>query len=117
MSKNKTSFQKGKSGNPRGRPKGSKNGTTMLKEALKNNFDKALENHFEKIMKTLVAKAEEGDMQAIKMIMDRVVPVTKAVEFGSKGDKNLGITIKIGNMQPENQEDNVIDITPEEVKK
>lgn len=87
----------------------------MLKEALKNNFEKSLEKHFEKIMTTLVSKAEEGDMQAIKMIMDRVVPVTKAVEFGARDSKNLGITIKIDSMQTaevEAEERPAIDVTP-----
>lgn len=111
--KNKTSFPKGKSGNPRGRPKGSKNSTTILKEALKQDFDKALQKDFSKIMKAIVDKAKEGDMVAAKMILDRVVPVTKAIDFGAKGGENLGITIKVENMATAQiDEQPAIDVTP-----
>lgn len=79
-----------------GRPKGAKNKSTLFKEAMKEGFeDKLMKDGF-KVFDAVVAKAVEGDMTAAKMILDRVVPVTKAVDLNASDlSRKGGITINI----------------------
>lgn len=108
--RSETLFKPGKGGNPRGRPKGSKNKATILREALAQDFDKALKKEFSEIMDALVSQAKKGDMKAIKIIMDRVVPVTKAVEINDKSGKSQGIYINIEGMEPKRITGQTIDV-------
>jgi hypothetical protein len=59
-------FEPGKSGNPKGRPKGSRNQATLLAEAL-------LDGEAEAITRKLVDKALEGDTTALRLCLDRLV--------------------------------------------
>ncbi len=63
-------FEKGQSGNPKGRPKGVRNKTTLAVEAL-------LEGEAEAITRKAIEKAKEGDMAAIRLCLDRLVPPVK----------------------------------------
>lgn len=63
----RTKFQKGKSGNPKGRPTGSRNKTTILAERL-------LENDLEEVCSVVANQAKQGNIQAIKVILDRLLP-------------------------------------------
>ena len=67
---NKGQFVKGKSGNPSGRPKNQ----TFTKElrVFMNSTGNSGEHRLEYIVHVLYHKACDGDLQAIKMIMDRV---------------------------------------------
>jgi hypothetical protein len=60
-------FQRGQSGNPAGRPLGSRKPSTMLLQSV-------LENRGEKIAETLIKMAEDGDIAAIRICMDRLLP-------------------------------------------
>ena len=84
---------------PRGRPKGSKNATTVFKEAMQHNFEKALQRDFQGVLKAVVKKAKEGDMRAAKILFDRVVPVSKAVDLSAMDKKGLQINITVGDME------------------
>jgi len=59
-------FEPGKSGNPNGRPKGSRNYATLLAEEL-------LDGEAETITRKLIDKALEGDTTALRMCLDRLV--------------------------------------------
>jgi hypothetical protein len=63
-------FQKGQSGNPAGRPRGSRNRTTILMQAL-------LADRAEAIGRKVIELAEDGDMAAIRLCMDRLAPAPK----------------------------------------
>ena len=63
-------FPKGQSGNPSGRPLGSRNKTALLVEAL-------MEGESEAVSRVAIAKALEGDMLAIRLILDRIAPARK----------------------------------------
>jgi hypothetical protein len=60
-------FQRGKSGNPSGRPKGARNKATIAAEAL-------LDGEAETLMRKAVEKAKEGDMGALRFCLERVCP-------------------------------------------
>jgi hypothetical protein len=64
-------FKKGQSGNPSGRPKGSRNAATMAAEAL-------LDGEAESLSRKAIELAKEGDMQALKLCLDRIVPPRKS---------------------------------------
>ena len=63
-------FQKGQSGNPAGRPRGTLNRATVLAQEL-------LSARVESIAGKLIELAEGGDMRAIRVCMDRLVPAIK----------------------------------------
>jgi hypothetical protein len=63
-------FEKGASGNPAGRPRGSRNRATLLMEGL-------LADDAEAIGRKAIAMAKQGDMAAIRLCMDRLAPVRK----------------------------------------
>ena len=60
-------FQKGESGNPAGRARGSRNKRTLLAEHL-------LDGDTEAIVRTMIARAKEGDMAAVRLCVDRICP-------------------------------------------
>lgn len=66
----KIRFQKGKSGNPLGRPQGSRNKASLMAEQL---FAEDIQD----ICKSVIAKAKSGDIQAAKIILDRLLPPRK----------------------------------------
>ncbi len=55
-----------------GRPKGSKSSTTLQVEAAKAELIRMYIEHIKPINEALLRKAEEGDIQAIKELHDRV---------------------------------------------
>jgi hypothetical protein len=60
-------FTKGQSGNPRGRPK-------VLRPGLRQSLDKLGARSLEEIVKVVVQKAVNGDLDASKLILDRLWP-------------------------------------------
>lgn len=59
-------WEKGVSGNPTGKPKGAKDKRTALRQMLVP--------HQEKLVETLIHFAETGDMTAMRICMDRLMP-------------------------------------------
>jgi len=62
--------------NRSGREKGSKNKSTLLREALKNDFEEQLKKDFIHVVKAVIDKAKDGDMTAAKLLLDRAVPIS-----------------------------------------
>jgi Family of unknown function (DUF5681) len=60
-------FEKGRSGNPAGRPPGSRNKATILAESI-------FEGEAEAIIRMAIDKAREGDITAIRLCLERVFP-------------------------------------------
>lgn len=71
-----TRFKPGQSGNPKGRPRGAKNFTTVLEDELKapipvtENKKRKRISKREAIAKQLVNKAVSGDLRAIQTVMN-----------------------------------------------
>lgn len=63
-------FQKGCSGNPKGRPKGSIGQAALLAKNI-------LDENVTVICNRLVDEAKNGNIQAIRLILDRILPVRK----------------------------------------
>jgi hypothetical protein len=64
-------FKPGKSGNPAGKPPGARNRATVLAQAL---FD----GEAETLTRKIIELAKDGDMQALKVCVDRLCPPMKA---------------------------------------
>jgi hypothetical protein len=63
-------FQKGRSGNPNGKPKGAFNKTTIIAMSL-------LEGEAEALVRKVVQLALEGDPSCLRICLERLVPVKK----------------------------------------
>jgi Family of unknown function (DUF5681) len=68
--KQRGGFQKGRSGNPGGRPIGSRNKTTLAVDAL-------LDGEAETLTRKAIEKAKDGDMAALRLCLDRIAPARK----------------------------------------
>jgi hypothetical protein len=75
-----TRFQKGRSGNPKGRPRGSRNASTLLDEALKErvivseNGRRKKITKLEAILTQLVNRAAGGDHRATQLLLAHQIP-------------------------------------------
>lgn len=83
-------FQPGQSGNPSGRPAGSRNKATIACEEL-------LEGEAEALTRKCIEKAKEGDMQALRLCMDRICPPRKdsPVAFEVPPMKDAGDAVEV----------------------
>ena len=81
-----TQFKKGQSGNPRGRPPGSKNLATLVSVALNEpvivveNGGRRKITKREAIIKQLVNRSTKADWRAIKILLDIVREIENRVE-------------------------------------
>ena len=66
----KGQFPKGKSGNPRGKPKGARHRSSLIAEQL-------FASEIQDICKTVIEEAKAGDMQAARIILDRLLSPRK----------------------------------------
>lgn len=63
-------WKKGTSGNPRGRPKGSRNQATLLAIA-------AMEGELADVVRVVIDAAKGGDMAAARLVVDKLIPATR----------------------------------------
>lgn len=72
-------FPEGTSGNPEGRPKGSRNLSTILREMLQEEIEITTEEGKKEkkqlqdiIVRKLIKKANDGNLRAIEQVFDRI---------------------------------------------
>ena len=79
-------FRKGRSGNPKGRPKGSKNLTTLIQEAARNQVSMEIDGKSRRIsalqatVTQLATKAARGDQKAMVEFLDRIAEIEGRVK-------------------------------------
>jgi hypothetical protein len=73
-------WKKGQSGNPKGRPKGSKNQLTLLREAVLHNAEEMVLENWEELVAMTIEMAKMGDTTALKILWDRIIPSKRAVD-------------------------------------
>ena len=81
---------------PRGRGKGTKNKLTLYREAVLMKQEKKLLQNLPEILDVVIAQAKKGDMQAIKLYLDRVIAAKKVAEENeeNKGPPTINIVIQ-----------------------
>jgi hypothetical protein len=88
-----THFKKGQSGNPKGRPRGAKNITTLFTQALKErvivteNGRRRSISKQEALVKHLVNKALSGDRRLLQLLLDEVHEIEARAEASAAGDE------------------------------
>jgi hypothetical protein len=65
-------FKPGQSGNPAGKPKGTKHKSTLIREALAR--------HLPEILGKLIEQAKSGDTHAAKLLLERALAPLKSVD-------------------------------------
>ena len=91
-----TRFAQGQSGNPRGRPCGAKNFTTLLQEALDEpvtvteNGGRRKVSKRQAIVTQLVNRSATADFRAIKLLLDIVRDIERQTEPASPETAEFG---------------------------
>lgn len=93
-------FIKGKSGNPAGRPKGSKNQITIMKIALEGNLRKKLEHDAQDILQKAIDMAKAGDGQMIKLLVDKMIPTSRSVDDEPTRERVQVFIDRLGSERP-----------------
>ncbi len=86
-------FRKGKSGNPQGKPKGARHKASMMAEML-------FEEEIELVYHQVINQAKEGNLQAAKIILDRLLPPKKdrPINFKLPIIQNAADALKAGRL-------------------
>ena len=87
----KSAWKKGCSGNPGGRPKGSLNKSTIYARRLAQAY---LNAAVEPVFQKLVEKAKEGDVQCIRLVVERILPVMKAFEEPKRVEHAVEVVLR-----------------------
>ena len=89
-------FAKGVSGNPAGRPQGSRNRSTALRDLISDDQSEA-------ILNTMIKAAMDGNLTAARYLLDRVAPASHSqsimidlppIETVEAGAKAIDATLK-----------------------
>ena len=80
-------FILGVSGNPRGRPKGSKNRVTLLKLSAEEGFRERNQNQIDAVLDEILHAALEGDKAARKLVWDACMSKAAVAEDKAAGGK------------------------------
>ena len=89
-------YIEGVSGNPKGRPKGSKNRITLLKMATEEAWRDRNQERLDMVLDMILMDALDGDKAARKMIFESIISKANVQEDKSAGQKQ---TITVHRME------------------
>ena len=92
----KTSFKKGVSGNPNGRPKGARTKSVELRKAIEQEAMKEMSTAMPDLIKKALEMAQDGNENMLRFCIERFVPKAAPSEGGQKGIG--GIVINVSSM-------------------
>lgn len=91
-----------------GRKKGELGKATLLKEAITQQSENIIISYFPEVVEEVCKQAKAGNLQAAKMLFDRIIPPRKAIEHIG-GERGGGVTIKIVGMGAEEESSSTIE--------
>ena len=100
----KFQFKKGVSGNPKGKPKGvyDKFSKTKLQQML-DIMGQDAHKIIRKAIKKALDDTDKDQAQMLKLLIDRLVPATKAVEVTGLGGRELALKVLVEGIETHNQ--------------
>jgi hypothetical protein len=98
MAANATSFKPGKSGNPAGRPRG-------VASKLKVIRDLTTDTALAEVWNALLAKAQEGDVSAIREVLNRVLGTATLADVDDSAGGDLLALLIASAKQKANHDD------------
>jgi hypothetical protein len=105
-------WQPGVSGNPLGRPRGSKNRITQAKLGIEEALRGQLHEYMPEVLTKAIEMALKGDRAMIKLLMELTISKAQAMEDNTEGREKVQITIrKLDSLNVE--QSNIIDVIPE----
>lgn len=87
-------FKQGVSGNPLGRPKGSRNKITLLKQSMELQLRESAAPDMEAVLRKAVELALEGDKTMIKLLLEQ--HMSKGINEEAKASEKVAIQINAG---------------------
>ena len=94
----KNQWRPGQSGNPQGRPKGSKNKTTLIKRAIEADVVGEISDDVKAVARKAIEMAMDGDTAMIKLVWDTFMSKAK-IEDKTEGKGSGGINIVIKGLE------------------
>ena len=82
-----------------GRPVGSKNKLTLLREAVLAKAEDMVLNDWEEVVQTTLSLAKQGDTQCLKILWDRVRPSKRAIDDRNSTTDKMNVTINISGLE------------------
>ena len=82
-------FVKGVSGNPVGRARGSKNRTTLIKQAIEECLTRDMAENLDAILEHVIQEAISGDKDMIKLLLVDVLKDVRRQEQEDESDKKI----------------------------
>lgn len=104
-------FKPGRSGNPAGRPRGTKNQITILKEALELRLRNKAAYKIEKVLDKAVELALAGDRLMIKLLLELHMSKAAHTEDTTGGKSQVAVVIQ--NLTDGSGPGKVIDVSPQ----
>ncbi len=102
-------FVEGVGGNPKGRPKGSKNRITLLKMQTEEAWRDRNQERLDIVLDMILQEALDGDKGSRKMIFDAIISKANVQEDKSAGTKQEIVvhrmTVNKGDIDETNEED------------
>lgn len=91
------------SGNPAGRPPGSRNRANLVKEFIEEKLTNELEEEAVQILHVAVRKAKAGDNAMIKLLLGDMLSAVRSGAASSDEGEDTGISIRIRNLTVNSQ--------------
>lgn len=86
-------FLPGQSGNPAGRPIGTRNETTLVKEFIEHALTHELKEDAVEILQTAILKAKQGDNAMIKFLLGDILSEVRREVTGKKSSGPITVTV------------------------